>query len=188
MAPHQARANQCQGIRPSPLSCCLPSAAFSLSPGSLPGFPSQDHCGRNLLPSGFPRSQTVTVSGSLPALLRKAEELGNMTPRLIPGGKVASLILSASPHSSIRINSSLFSQRLASKTHPSNPWRREHREGGGPWRAHAADDSLTILTSGLISTQAAFEVTGKHNQCCGHRITWYHTPGDTLTSSRASLH
>lgn len=76
VAPHQARANQCQGIRPSPLSCCLPSAAFSLSPGSLPGFPSQDHSGRNLLPSGFSRSQTVMVSGSQPALLREAEEWG----------------------------------------------------------------------------------------------------------------
>lgn len=65
VAPQQARANQCQGIQSSPLPCCLPSAAFSLSPGNLPGFLSQDHGGRNLLPSGFPRRQTVTGSGSL---------------------------------------------------------------------------------------------------------------------------
>ena len=56
--------------------------SLSLSPGSSPGFPSQDHGVRNLLPSGFP-------SGSLPALLRQAEESGEHDTSIGPWRKAA---------------------------------------------------------------------------------------------------
>lgn len=59
---------------------------------------------RNFLPADFPRSQTVTQVEVYLPFLDKQRRVGNVTPPLVPGGKLAFLILSDSLCSSIRIS------------------------------------------------------------------------------------